>query len=164
MATAFKADAFQTNAFQIDAGGGGGGGPTPAAAATPVVFDRGSADFVIDPITRDFIDTTDGEWLVSTDSRSAVLHQLEIRLFSWWGDPQQGSRCRDVIAGDFGGTIEDVKDAALLALQALINEGIIADLAIVTDKDETGRDVLLLSYTDQSSGRLVDLAYVPFGG
>lgn len=161
MVAAFQSDAFQADAFQLD---GGPPAPVAAVAIAPLSFDRGAADWVVDPATRDFIETDDGGWLESTDARSAVMFQLEMRYRAWWGDPEQGSRIRAIMSGEDPGDISDATDAALQALQPLVGDGRISDLTVAADTDETGRGVLVLSYTDRSSGRRVDQAYVPFGG
>lgn len=120
--------------------------------------------FVIDPITRDLIETSDGWFQESTDSRTMVLWQLEATFATWWGDSTSGSRCKQLISGENPGDIVAVKDEALRALQLLVNDGIISQLSASTDVDETGRSVVVLNYYDASSGSFVDLAYVPFGG
>lgn len=158
------AQGFQPNAFQLDAFQNDGAAPVVVQVAPPLVFDRGAADLVIDPITRDFIDSDDGGFIESSDSRSAVLCQLDADYNAWWGDAQQGSRIRAILSGEEPGTITDVADEAQRALQLLVGEGLISDLTVVTDRDESGRGAVLLSYTDRASGGLVDLAYVPLGG
>lgn len=135
------------------------GGPTGGG-----VLAQGALNLVIDPITRDLIDTDDGWFLESTDSRTTVLWQLEAAYQAWWGDSTSGSRVHAIIRGEEPATPEDVRDEALRALQELVADGIISDLAVVLDTDEAGRVALILNYRDRASGNLVDLAYVPFGG
>lgn len=158
----------------FDAGGFDAGGfDTGVVAATgPSPIDRGgelanaALDLVIDPLTRDFIDTADGAWLQSADSRTAVLFQLETHYLSWWGDPFAGSRIREILASgdDIPVGANALRDETLRALQPLVDDGLISDLTVELDKDENSRTTVLISYTDRASGRLVDLAYVPFGG
>jgi phage gp46-like protein len=124
----------------------------------------GSLSLVIDPITRDLIDSADGWFVESTDSRTMVLFQLESTYQAWWGDPTSGSRIRALLRGDEPATAQDVADETLRALQPLVDDGIISDLTVGTDVDEAKRTVILLTYRDRTSGRPVDLAYVPFGG
>jgi phage gp46-like protein len=135
-------------------------------SADPVIGElaNGALSLVIDPITRDLIDASDGWFVESTDSRTAVLWQLEATRGAWWADHTSGSRIRQVIRGDVPATELDLRDAVLSALQPLVADAIIAELAVALDVDENGRKVLLLNYTDRASGRSVDLAYVPFGG
>lgn len=121
-------------------------------------------DLEFDPITRDLMDAPDGGFIEGTDSRSAVLFQLESIFLAWWGSPFDGSRIRAILAGDEPATAQDLSDEVLRAMQALVVAGIISELAVALDKDETGRVAIVLNYRDRSSGRLVDLAYVPFGG
>jgi hypothetical protein len=124
----------------------------------------GALDLVFDPTTRDLIDAPDGGFVEGTDSRTAVLWQLESKLGAWWGSPPDGSLVDAIVAGDEPATANDLRDEALRALQVLVDEGIISELQVALDTDEAGRTVVLVNYRDRSSGRLVDLAYVPFGG
>lgn len=124
----------------------------------------GSLSLVIDPITRDLIDSADGWFVEGTDSRTMVLFQLESTYGAWWGDPTAGSRIRAIISGEDPGGAQELVDETLRALQPLVDDGIISDLFVRSDLDEAKRTVLLLTYRDRTSGRPVDLAYVPFGG
>lgn len=144
-------------------GSGGGGASSPDIPGQSVVA-TGGLDLVFDPITLDLIDALDGGFVESTDSRSAVMMQMESEYLAWWGDPFSGSRIADMISGEDPADIVDVRDEALRVLQPLVTDGIISDLTVALDVDEGGRNVVLLSYTDRSSGRPIDLAYVPFGG
>jgi hypothetical protein len=119
---------------------------------------------VFDPVTRDLIDSPDGWFVEGTDSRSAVLWQLESHYEAWWGSPFDGSRIAAILRGDDPATPQDLHDEALRAMQALVNEGVISELTVGLDTDQAGRVVVILNYRDRASGRLVDLAYVPFGG
>lgn len=160
MTAAFEPTAFENTAFEVLSSA-----PPPTVAPSSIVNPAtGSLDWVIDPITRDFIDASDGGFVAGTDSRTAVLFQLECIYRAWWGDAFSGSRVRAIIAGDEPATPNDLRDEALRALQPLVNDGIISDLVVALDVDENGRVVVLLNYRDRSSGNPVDLAYVPFGG
>ncbi len=138
-----------------------------ATATSPIVNPTtgpGALELVFDPVTRDLIDAPNGWFVESTDSRSTVLWQLESRYQAWWGSPFDGSRIAAIITGDDPATAQDLRDEVLRAMQALVSAGILSDLAVALDTDEAGRVVILLNYRDRASGRLVDLAYVPFGG
>jgi hypothetical protein len=138
-----------------------------ATATSPIVNPTtgpGALELVFDPTTRDLIDAPDGWFVEGTDSRSAVLWQLESRYQAWWGSPFDGSRTAEILRGDDPATPQDLRDEVLRAMQALVSAGILSDLAVALDTDEAGRVVVILNYRDRASGRLVDLAYVPFGG
>jgi len=143
---------------------GSSGSSTASGPAGGGPYGSGALNLVIDPITRDLIDTADGWFLESTDSRTLVLWQLEATYQAWWGDPFSGSRTRAIKSGEDPGNADDLRAEVLRALKDLVDDGIISDLAVVTDIDEGGRVVLVLNYRDRASGNLVDLAYVPFGG
>jgi hypothetical protein len=123
-----------------------------------------SLSLVIDPITRDLIDTPDGWFQEATDSRTEVMWQLESTLNTWWGDASSGSRVRSLISGEDPGDALAVRDEVLRALQPLVVDGIISELVVTNDVDESKRVVILINYRDRSSGSLVDLNYVPFLG
>lgn len=155
----FQTGAFQVGAFQV------GAGENPAVVASPIVNPAtGALELVFDPITRDLIDSPDGWFVEGTDSRSTVLWQLESTFMAWWGGPFDGSRLRAILRGDEPATPQDVSDEVLRALQLLVDAGRISELGVTLDTDENDRVAILINYRDRSSGRLVDLAYVPFGG
>ena len=138
---------------------------TGAPAASPIVSSAiGALELVFDPLTRDLIDAPDGWFVEGTESRSTVLWQLESLYQRWWGSPFDGSRIRDILSGDDPATPQDLRDEVLRAMQALVDDGIVSELAVALDQDEGGRVVVIINYRDRASGRLVDLAYVPFGG
>jgi hypothetical protein len=121
-------------------------------------------DQKFDPETRDYIDTEDGGWEEADDSRTAVEMQMGIRYNRWCGNPEDGSRIVDLIESIKPTTIDELRDASLECLQALVAENVIAELVIAADRDQLGNDVLVLNYVDRRNGRPVDLVYSPFGG
>lgn len=127
----------------------------------------GFFDMEIDPESRDYIDTTDGEWSETEDSRTAVMMQLDIRYGEWHADPDAGSRINALVESgmlmsDAG--ILQLVDEARRALQVLVDDGIIADLTVDTGDIDfgAGRVELTILYTDRSSGHVVDVVYSPF--
>lgn len=123
----------------------------------------GALDLQIDPITRDLIDTDDGVWLESNDSRTGVLFQLESTYAAWWADARSGSRIKAIIRDPGLGGVNEIVDETRRALQLFVDDGVISDLVVASDRDEGGRVAVLLSYRDRASARPVDLAYVPMG-
>jgi len=130
-----------------------------------------AADLAIDPDTHAFIETDDGAWLETEDSRTAVLMQLDCRRGEWWGDPDAGSYIPAMLDANADPNapaveIEDIRNEALRALQALVSAGVISDLRIgITELDSTnGLGALLLTWRDRASNRPVDLVYSAFGG
>lgn len=157
---------MSTFLWKLPAGLAGVPGPAPNATdpGGAGVIATGALDLVFDPISEDLIDAPDGSFVESTDSRTAVLLQMESTFLAWWGDPFSGSRIAELLSGDEPGDINDVRDEALRVLQPLVTDGILSDLTVTLDVDEAGRNVVLLNYTDRAGGRPIDLAYVPFGG
>lgn len=152
--------------------------PAPPAASSPssssaaALVDgvkqlpRGSLNFLIDPDTLDLIDSDDGWFVESPDSRTIVMWQLESTFNAWWGDPSSGSRIRALLRGDDPATGEDLRNEVVRALQPLVDEQFITDLEIVLDRDELApqRPVILINYRDQAANGLVGLAATPLGG
>ncbi len=138
-----------------------GSGSGTTAAVSLRTF--GLYDQEIDQETRDYIDTSDGAWSETEDSRTAVMLQLEIEYGKCWWDPDAGSRISDLL------TAAEPTDAQTLAVEVrralgvLVSEGIIADLIVEIAAEEWGAVELHLSYTDRASGSVVDGSYLPFG-
>lgn len=145
-------------------GGSSSASSSPLGATGGGQLAQGALNLVIDPITRDLIDSDDGWFVESTDSRSIVIWQLESTYLAWWGDPFSGSRVRAILSGNEPGTIDDLRDEVYRALQPLVTDGIISELVVAVDVDEAKRPALVINYRDRSSGHPADLAYVPFGG
>jgi hypothetical protein len=143
-------------------------GSVGASAATLPSELAGRLDLAFDPLTHDLIDLDSGpdagQWVETTDSRTAVIFQMESEAGAWWADPEQGSRIRALISGEEPATIQDLVDEVKRCLQLLVDDGLIHDLSVslTQEKDEADRVVIVLMYTDLSSGNLIDLAFVPF--
>lgn len=136
------------------------------APSTTSIVTFGFFDMQIDPDTRDYIDAEDGSWAETEDSRTAVMMQLDIRYGEWHADPEAGSRIPALV--DSGLLMSDAGILQLIdetrrALQALVDDGIIADLTVEQgDVDfARGRVELQILYTDRSSGHVVDVVYSP---
>lgn len=121
-------------------------------------------DTALDFVTRDFVDDGAGGWLETNDSRTAVLFQLESRRGRWPGDPRAGSRIRELLEREEPASAAELRDAALEALQELVDEQVIAALEVALDTDQAGRPVFVLNYFDPLTGSPVDVAYSPWGG
>lgn len=125
-----------------------------------------ATDVKIDPETRDFVDTADGDWEEIDDATTAVMLQLDAREDGWWGDPPSGSRNAEIMESDLP-TIDDLRDSTRRALGALVKAGVIADAFVnVGDDQDKGAGVgsLLIQWRDRSSNRPADLVYSPLGG
>lgn len=126
-------------------------------------------DQSLDQVTLDYIDGTAngedlGEWHEDEDSRTAVRMILEIEYAKWWGNPLDGSRIKELLTRRRPATGEELRDETKRALQVLVDDGVITDLNVTLDKDESERTVLLLTYRERNTGRAIDLVYSPFGG
>jgi hypothetical protein len=122
-------------------------------------------DLELDPLTRDIIDHADGGAVEADDSRTAVLFQLTERAGEGCLGETTGSRIGALLDREEPTSAEELRDAALDALQALVAEGVISDLSIsIGEANRPGLAVLELGYTDVASNRRVPLLLVPFGG
>ena len=119
-------------------------------------------DMVIDPVTLDYVDTDDGEWLETADSRTLVMIQIEMRLGEDFFAPEDGTRIKALL--ETGDPVTD--QLAVLetrrALQVLVDAGIISEVQ-VTSKFEGELLTIICNWRDLASGSPVDLVYQPFG-
>lgn len=158
----FESLGFDAGGFDVGGGVAVVGAPVSPAITVPTVRSTklgGYYDLVLDPITRDYIDTANGEWLESADSRTMVFAILEMRLGGSSTDPDDGTRIAELLETGEPVTPENVVDEATRALQILINDGAISDLSVSPSFDETGRFALVLYWTDRAGGLPVDLVY-----
>ncbi len=125
----------------------------------------GLFDQEIDPVTRDYIDTSEdgGAWGETESSRTAVMMQLEIRYGEWFVDPEAGSRIPAMLETGDPVLPEEIVDEVRRALQLLADDGIIADIDVALGdyEPEQSRVDVAISYTDRSSGHAVDLVFSP---
>ncbi len=138
--------------------------PSPAPVATLGSELGASYDLVVDPVTLDYIDTPNGEWLESADSRSIVMAMIEIRLGESIYDATDGTMIKAMLETGDPVTREIVISETTRAMQLLVADGTIADVLVLGDTDESQRFVLSLSWRDLASGSPVDLKYTPFQG
>jgi hypothetical protein len=119
---------------------------------------------LIDPVTLDYVDTDDGEWQETADSRTLVMCMLEMRLGSSYSAPADGTEIKAMLERGDPVTPEIVIADVSRAMGILAADGIVEDVTVGTDTDESGRFVLVLHWRDLASGSPVDLVYVPFQG
>lgn len=124
----------------------------------------GSLDQLIDPVTLDYVDTDNGEWSETADSRTLVMCMLEMRLGKSYSAPRDGTAIKELLERGEPVTPSIVVAETDRAMSLLVTEGLIEDVTIATDKDETGRFVLVLHWRDLANGSPVDLVYAPFQG
>jgi hypothetical protein len=141
-------------------------GPSTASAAIL----GGVYDQEIDPVSLDFIDTDDGAWSETQDSRSIVMCQLDIELGSSYSFPGDGTDIRrrlesgdpltpSIVIADIRramGVLASVGVLTLLDVQGVDADG---DQLV----DEVNRPIFLLSWIDLATGSPVDAVYRPNG-
>lgn len=146
-------------------------GPSTSSASTRTVL-GGLLDQEIDPVTLDFIDTDDGAWSETPDSRSIVLCQLELELGKSYTTPGDGTEIKARFERGDPVTTQFVEAEVRRALAVLETLGIIGAVQ-VSGRDEHGaqlfdesrrRAVFELRWTDLATGSPVEDVYQPFGG
>lgn len=143
--------------------------PSPGSAAAALLAQvrsqlGGLYDLVLDPLTLDYVDTDDGEWLESADSRTLVMVMIEMRFGEDYAAPNDGTRIKSLLETGDPVTPEVVLAETMRVMNILVDAGIIADVTAKDDVDETGRFTLVMNWRDLASGSPVDLQYVPFQG
>lgn len=147
--------------------------PAPSSATSSSVraFVGGLLDQEVDPVTKDFIDTANGAWSETPDSRSIVLCQIDLELGASYHTPGDGTTIAAMRQTGEPLTTGAVEVDLRRALGILVRDGVIADLE-VNGRDEDGRQLVdeagraafELRYRDLATGSIVDLVYRPTGG
>lgn len=134
----------------------------------PVGDLAGRTDLQINPVTKDYIKTANGQWTESADSTTRMFLQLELELDGSPFTPEDGTRI-----ADFRRVGEPITPAFLLgearrAATVLARRGTIGDLTVeVRDSaggalvDQAGRPAVILTWRDLSSGLPFDLVFQP---
>jgi hypothetical protein len=131
----------------------------------------GLLDQELDPVTLDYVDTDDGEWSDTNDSRSIVLCQLELEIGGSPFFPGDGTDLKRKLRTGDPITTADVEADTRRALGILEAAGIIGGVR-VNGRDEHGKQLLdeggrpafETQWTDLATGSPVDDVYRPFGG
>jgi hypothetical protein len=150
--------------------------PGPPPIATPIPSIGGGAittrsplgglfDQLIDPATRDYVRTDNGEWAETPTSESIVLIMFETELGASPFFPSDGTRIKALLREGDPVTPEMILAETLRALQVLEARGVLSDArAEIRDangdvlQDEAGRMVVRVFWRDLASGSPVDLA------
>jgi hypothetical protein len=164
---------MSTYSWRLPSPPGSGGTPSSSSpsSATPASRLGGLLDQEIDPATLDFIDTDDGEWSETADSRSIVMIMIDTHLGKSYSAPGDGTRIAELLeAGEPVSTSVVVADVSR-AMRILEADGVISGFSMrATDDDgdelldqKTGRFSPELRYTDLATGSPVDLVLSPQG-
>lgn len=158
--------------WQIPGPPSGVGSPSPSAISSPTTRTAlgGLFDQEIDPITLDYIDTDNGEWSETADSRSIVMCMIDLRLGQSYAYPNDGTRIAELLESG-----EPVTPAVVVAeitrVMAILEiAGVLTNFSIRATDDngntlvDDGRFTPELRWTDLASGSPVDLAYSPVTG
>lgn len=151
-------------------GVGGPGGAAGSSATTRTAL-GGLLDQEIDPVTLDYIDTDDGAWSDTADSRSIVMAMIDIELGTSYSAPGDGTRIAELLRAGTPVTPAVVVAEVTRAMAILAADGIIADFSIRATEtdgtllvDESGRFSPELRWTDLATGSPVDVVFTPFQG
>lgn len=135
--------------------------------ATPAAGLAGQLDMLIDPVTLDYVDTDNGEFAETADSRTAMMIQLELEFGASPFDPGDGTRLAEMRRAGDPVTPEIVQSESLRAAGLLASSGTISDLRVSVRDDRgdlfvdgSGRFQPRLSWRDLASGSPVDSVLV----
>jgi hypothetical protein len=138
--------------------------PTGGGAITTRSPLGGLFDQLIDPATRDYVRTDNGEWAETPTSESIVLIMFESELGASPFFPSDGTRIKALLREGDPVTPEMILAETLRALQVLVADGVITDVhAEIRDadgnvfQDEAGRMVVRVRWRDLAAGSPVDL-------
>jgi hypothetical protein len=137
-----------------------------AVGATPA-SPTGGLDRFIDPQTKDFVRSPNGEWVETQDSRTIFLIALSVELGASPYDPSHGSGVAAQVRA--GGTLSAsyLQAETIRVGQELAKEGIISDLLVQTTdptgaqlRDRvTGRIAVRTQWRDLASGAPIDSTF-----
>lgn len=131
----------------------------------------GYLDQYLDPITLDYVDTDDGEWFETPDSRTLVMIAIETRLGKSYSASAEGTRTRDELESGRPVTPQFVQGEITRAMNQLERDGVISGFTMrVADErgaflvDESGRFSPELRFVDLATASPVDLVYTSLAG
>ncbi len=148
----------------------GDSSPSNSATQNPTLraLRAGLLDQLLDPMTLDYVDTDDGEWEETADSRTTVLIMLETELEKSYSAPGDGTRIKEAFERGDPVTVGFVESEYKRAFGVLEKAGVLTGFSMrSTDErgkplvDHRGRFSPVLSWTDLATGSPVDLTYAP---
>jgi hypothetical protein len=161
MAGAFDPSAFESSSFETSTG-------APANVSSRAAL-GGLFDQYLDPITLDYVDTDDGEWLEVPDSRTLVMIMIDTRLNRSYSAPGDGTRIAELLEAGDPVTPSVVVSEISRAMGILAAAGVITSFSMRTTEsdgsllvDESGRFAPELNWIDLATGSPIDLVYTPF--
>lgn len=136
-------------------------GETPAGSTS-------SLDQLLNPVTLDYVRTSDGEWLQTADSRTIMLIAMSVHLGTSPFDPAHGTALYELIRTGELVSPEMVQSETIRVGQGLTGEGVLSELLVaVRDPkglalvDETGRNIVKTSWRDLASGSPINQSFAP---
>lgn len=128
----------------------------------------GAGDRLLDPATRDYVRTANGEWAETGDARTMMMIMLEIELGTSPYDSGDGTAIAALMRDGDPITPEMLQADAARAAGLLVTDGVIANLSVtVRDFDgseirtATGQLAVILDYTDLTTGNPINLQFQP---
>ncbi len=144
-----------------------GGRPLASLGVTPATI-TGGLDRLIDPGTRDYVRTANGEWVETQDSRTIMLIAMSVALGESPFDPTHGSTIARRLKSGVGYSPDFLLAETLRVGAELQQEGILSDLRVnVRDAegntlvDRDGHLSVHTEWRDLASGSPINAAFTP---
>lgn len=119
----------------------------------------GETDQLLDEVTLDYVRTTNGEWVMTQDSRTIVLIMLSLHLGASPFDPLDGVTLYDLRDDGAPITPEEILSEVLRVGALLTTRGVLSDFtARIRDqnsailRDESGRTLVVTTWRDLATG------------
>lgn len=143
---------------------GPGGTPLSALDATPAGDLAAQLDMLVDPSTGDFLETDDGEFAETADTRTTMLLMLELEYGASPFTPGDGTTLAARRRRGDPITPEEIEAETVRAATILQDAGLISHLAVSVRnsagqllRDQSGRLLVRTDWRDLASGSPVDL-------
>lgn len=180
--SAFDSDAFDFDAFDADAPESTGVGvgiassiysfvPAAMSIANLGIGPRSlisGLDRLIDPVTRDYVRTANGEWVETQDSRTIMLISLSVELGASPFDPEHGTSVAAAVRSGSLTSPEFLQAETVRVGADVAAEGVLSDLVVtVRDRDgnelrdQSGRLIVKTQWRDLGSGSPIDATFTP---
>ena len=116
-------------------------------------------DRVIDPITKDYVETATGNFEYTSTAQTAIYHQLNTWLGEWIGDPDAGLDRSAIPRKNNQASLDRYRDAILQALRLLEVAGRVTNsqVSVTRNPSNINRADVDAVTTDIQNGNQIDV-------